>query len=254
MAMSRRAKKRVAILIVAVAGLAVAVGSAAALRKAGRARANERARVEGIEAFERGDYATATDRLGRYVNTNRHDGEMVLKFVEARRRSQQVNARHLTTAESFAKLAVERLPGEVRPLESLLEIYGEMGFFTEYLETAERILAIDPEHEDALIARVAGLAAQGEVSKAIDAAKRMAEAHGASWRAHAATIDLMRRRGDSPEAALEYIDGVAARYIEDINIAIQQARAAILARKLPEAEAAADRAISLRVPDAETLG
>ena len=254
MAMSRRAKKRVVILIVAVAGLAITVGSAWTLRKAGKARAIERARVEGLESFERQDYVRATDQLGRYVNTNRDDGEMILKFVEARRRAPQVNARHLITAATFAELAATKMPGDVRPLEQLLSLYSEMGFLTEYLETADKILAIDPNNQEALIARVTGLAAKGDVSQAIDAAKVMSDRHESDWRAHAATIDLMRQRGDSPEAVLAYINGVADVFIEDINVAIQQARASILARNEPAARAAMDRAVALQIPDAETLG
>ncbi len=254
MAMSRRAKKRVTILVVAVAGLAITVGSAFVLRKTGKARAIERARVEGLESFEQQDYVRATDLLGRYVNVNRDDGEMILKFVEARRRAPQVNARHLITAATFADLAASQMPGDVRPLEQLLSLYSEMGFLTEYLETADKILAIDPDNQEALIARVTGLAAKGEVSQAIDAAKVMSDRHESDWRAHAATIDLMRQRGDSPEAVLAYIDEVAAVFVEDINVAIQQARAAILARNEPAARAAMNRAVALRVPDAETLG
>lgn len=253
MAMSRRAKKRILVLVLLVIGAGVALGSAVALRKAGRARALEQARVEGLEAFEQGDYRRATNLIGLYVNTNRDDGEMVLKFVEARRRTPDVNAKHLLTAINFARLAAEKLPGDPRPLEALMSLYGEMRFLTEYLETANRLLAVDPENREALIARVTGLASQGEVTRAIEAAREFAKIHPSDWRAHAAIIDLMRTRGDSPDAVLEYINGVAAAHIEDLNIAIQQSRAAWLARKETESRAAADRAASLRVPDAESL-
>lgn len=253
MAMSRRAKKRFVILVVAVAGLAVAFGGAVTLRKAGRASAIQQARVDGVEAFEAGRYFVAVDQLGRYVANNRGDGEMVLKFVEARRRAPMANARHLLIAAQYAEVATQALPGDVRPLETLMSLYGELGFLTEYLETADRLLAIDPENAEALVARVTGLAAQGEVTRSIEAAQAFAKIHPDDWRAHAAAIDLMRRRGDAPEEVLAYIDGVAATQFEDMNVAIQQARAAILARKLPEARSAADRAASLRIPDAETL-
>lgn len=254
MAMSRRAKKRLVILVVAAAGLAVAFGGAVTLRKVGRARAVQQARVEGLEALEAGRYFIATDQIGRYIARNRDDGEMVLKFVEARRRAPMANARHLLIASQYAEVAVQALPGDVRPLEALMSLYGELGFLTEYLETADRVLAIDPENAEAHVARVTGLAAQGEITRAIEAAQAFAKIHPDDWRAHAAAIDLMRRRGDAPEEVLAYIDGVAATQFEDMNVAIQQARAAVLARKIPEARSAADRAASLRVPDAETLG
>ena len=254
MAMSRRAKKRLVILVVAAAGLAVAFGGAVTLRKVGRARAVEQARGEGIEALEAGRYFIAADRLGRYVARNRDDGEMVLKFVEARRRAPMANARHLLIAAQYANEAVTLLPGDPRPLEALMSMYGELGFLTEYLETADRLLAIDPENAEAHVARVTGLAAQGEVTRSIEAAQAFAKIHPDDWRAHAAVIDLMRRRGDAPEEVLAYIDGVASTQFEDMNVAIQQARAAVLARKMPEARSAADRAASLRIPDAETLG
>lgn len=254
MAMSRRAKKRLVFLVIVVGGAAVALGGAVALRNSGRAQAVQDAKVEGLAAFERGDYLAATDLLGRYVSKNRGDGEMVLKFVEARRRTPMANARHLQVAEQYARVAVDALPSDPRPLEALLSLYGEMGFLTEYLETADRLLAVDPDNAEAMVARVTGLAAQGELAKAIESAQAFAKAHPDDWRAHAAVIDLMRRRGDAPDQVLAYIDRVAAQRFEDMNIAIQQARAALIAGKTDEAKVAIDRAASLRVPDADTLG
>lgn len=253
MAMSRRSKKRAAILVVAIAGLALGVGGlfvARTVRQQNRAQA---ALVDGLQAYENRDYLGATDNLGRYISRNRDDGEMILKFVESRRRVPMPNARHLQIATDWARNAASAMPDDPRPLEALLTLYSERGLVTEYMETADRLLRIDPRNKDAMLARVTGFTVRGELDASFEAARAFAEAHPDDWRGHAAMVDVMRRRGDTPQVVRRYIDAIAERKPDDINVALQQARAALFARQREAATTIMTRASTLRVPDSETL-
>lgn len=253
MAMSRRAKKRALILVVGVAGLAIGVSALFVARSMNRERRAQAALVGGLDAYERRDYLEATDLLGRYISRNRDDGEMVLKFVESRRRTPMPNNRHLQIATEWARAAAVAMPDDPRPLEALMTLYGERQLLTEYMEAADRLLRIDPRNKEAMLARVAGQAAQGNQDGAFESARQFAEAHPDDWRGHAAMVDVMRRRGDSPQMVRAYIDAVGERKPDDINVALQQARAALFARQREPAIEVMTRATRMRVPDADTL-
>ena len=117
MAMSRRAKKRAVILVVGVAGLAIGVSALFVMRTLNRERRANAALVEGLDAFERRDYAAATDQLGRYITRNRDDVEMILKYVESRS-ARRCPTRHLQVAIDWARIAASAMPDDPRARSS----------------------------------------------------------------------------------------------------------------------------------------
>lgn len=154
MAMSTRAKKRFAILVVAVVILGAGAVALVVARGVVRAKKADNWYATGVALFEEDQYAQALDPLGRFCRRAADDDprlpDALVKFAEAQKRVPVENNRHLGAAAAYARRAADLMPDAVEPREVLLEVYLAMGQLTETMDVTSQLLAIDPTHEDAM--------------------------------------------------------------------------------------------------------
>lgn len=191
------------------------------LRQLSRTRAANEARGTGMAAYERSDYETALAHLSRYASRFKSDAEVWLAMADSRRRVVMANRAHLIQAAALAQLAAELRPDDTPTLELLIEVYGEMGQYTEQYESAERLLALAPDHLGALQAAIASQAVMGNREAAVAAAHRLVQSYPHAIEGHAFLVSDLLAREPSPQPAQAYADDLADRLnsIESVLLA-----------------------------------
>ncbi|RMH27963.1 MAG: hypothetical protein D6693_04320 [Planctomycetota bacterium] len=254
MARRARQRKRLLILLGAVAMLVVAGLIAVQVRARVDARRVAEARAAGLAASAEGRHAEALRHLSFVVAKDRTDGEAALALATSRRQVPEVNGRHLLSALAFARVAAEDLPGDPRPLRLIMTLASELGRLTERLDAARAVLAIDPADTEAMLVEVDSLARLGRRDEALDRAHAMRRAHPGDPDAVGAVVDLMLQTG-APEAdVLAVLDQAVAQSPADARLALIRVRVLGQLNRLDEARQAALALAGLPVDSAQTLG
>lgn len=212
--MSRKTKKRMAALVVAVA-LVTCIGVAAVWgRSAQQSARASRAFERGTAAYEAKDFETALNEFSTYIARHRDDADTMYKFADCRRRVEQANGRHFVSAAMLAREAASLQPDDPRPLELLLELYARVGYSNELYDTGARLLEIDPGHRLALEAVVLASTQLDDTS--------LAQSHLDAWTArHPTDVEVLvlaeelMSFGASPEAAITRVTDLCARFPDD---------------------------------------
>lgn len=239
--MTKRAKKRLALLIGLVVLLVGGYVAQREFRRAQRQAMILEKKESGVAARARGDHHTAVNDLAFYLQGTdagvEIDPELWLEWIDSRRKLPEENSKHLFTAIVGAKQAVIAMPGDRRPLEQLLDLYRQVGQITERLDTADRLLAIDPAHADALMARAISLWQLGRNDEAMAAARRYTDASPDDVNAHIVVIQLMARQGAKINDVVAYCKALNERSPDNARFRLLTAE--ILGRSGDEAGARA---------------
>lgn len=250
--MNRRTKKRVLVVAIALVLLPGAALAAWALRTAQRERLLDRAREEGMAAYEAGDMPAALRSLGFYVGRRKDDGEILLAYAHAQELTPSLNDRNLVNAVSANRLAASVMPEDVRPLEALLRIYRRMGFAGETLATAEQALRLEPLNEEALRSRAAALFTLGRSEEAAQAAESTIATLGPRAWAFALLAEA-RLDANEGEQAIAWFTS----YIEDneanLDALLALARLQFAESMLEEGARSLERAASIAPQDESQL-
>lgn len=249
MAMSRRAKKRIALLVTIVLLGGAAIAAAVAIKNVQVNRRTEEALRVGLQAHADGEHERAFNNLRYYVERRGDSGEAYLALARSRAEIFAENDRHLQEAIRYAQMADARLDG-LDAKELLLRLYVEVGFASEASDTADRILALDPTHARAMETKTAALFHLGREREAAELAARFAEAHPDSVVAHELVIESMRRTGATPQQRLEYAEEVLSQHPEDPHFSLLAFDSALYAQRSETALAHLRRAASLESQDA----
>ncbi|TVQ30749.1 MAG: hypothetical protein EA376_11900 [Phycisphaeraceae bacterium] len=248
--MTARSKKRIALLatLVFLLGAGVIVGRE--VRKIQREKTLEQAYQAAMEAKDQGDHTTVVSRLGYYLLSGKSSGleidpELWLIWADSRRKTPDDNVRHLTDAIQAAREARDLMPGDPRPLELLLELYGQVGRLTERLDTAEQLLEVDPENLPAGYARTLALWQLGRTQEAAEASLELAERHPNLLRTHELALHLMLEDPDRREDAWAYVEDAILKNPDDLGIVLLRARTAAALGRVDDAREAAKQAADM---------
>ncbi|MEM1183416.1 MAG: tetratricopeptide repeat protein [Planctomycetota bacterium] len=185
--MKPRTKKRV-LLVVALGVVGVgALFIARTVREHQKAALVEAARVDGMTAYEAGDYEVAVDRLSYFVARNKNDREALRAFADSLLNTEDPNGRKFAQAIRVHQLLITGATEIDESHEILLDLLTQAGLATELIALADEVLALDPDHRAARLRRVEALSALARHQEAIDAASEFAaEAPGdaVAWRAY----------------------------------------------------------------------
>jgi tetratricopeptide (TPR) repeat protein len=209
--MTRRGRKRVALVLIAGVLMVPLVLGAYMLRQAQKERLLAEKRQEGMAAYRAHDYDTALTNLAYYVRRRGDDAEAALALADARRRLPIENDKHIITAISLAQQALNASQDKRPALEMLLELYGVAGYLTERLEIADHMLALDPSHETARRVRISCLAAMGRTEQALASAQEMAAKFPDDMEMHRLVLGLMELAGRDRSQMIEYAKGLSDR-------------------------------------------
>jgi hypothetical protein len=187
--------------------LVLAAGVAAAFLIRGQLNDErlERARADGMQLYEAGDYAGAARSLGMYVARVKTDYEATIAYAESQEQVPQPNGAHIRQAIGAARLATEIDPDRPEGFEILLRLFSVAGFRTEVVETAERLIALSSGGHEPYLMRVAALTQLGRMPEAHGAAEAFIEAFPERLDAHLAYAELQGVKASDTIAALDYL-------------------------------------------------
>ncbi len=209
--MSRRGKRRLILvtLLIFVLGGGLVVFKLA--RSFQQARLVADARAEGLAAFEAGQDQKAIEALSYYIQHEREDVQAYMAFAAARQNVPMANNQHIVDALGLYKqslklldadaAAPERTERQREVLDHLVELYGIVGLRFEQIQTANRILEIEPDNVKALSARAAANFIDRNFTEALKDTQRLIEIEPdvLTWRG--LHIETMRRQS-VPDAEL----------------------------------------------------
>ncbi len=251
--MTRRGKKRLLILVAVAGVLAVAAGAAYVVREARHAQQLSEAYRDGMDAYDAGDYEGALRGLGKSLSEHRDDAEVLYRVADSRQRLPLGNDRHIAAAIPYAREASTRSPSDKRPLELLIDLYRKSGFITERLEAANRLLALDPHHHAAHLAKIECLSALGRSEEMRKAIGDLIDAYPADSFAHASRVEMMRLDAKPSSEILAYVDSLVKQWPGDVALATLQIRTLAAFGNRDDAVVAAKRAVELEIPNTELL-
>ena len=172
---NHRIIKRLAILGTLVIVVVVLAVGLSVVRNRVKARTLQESREQGMAAYEKGDLALASEKLGYYHANRNDDPDVAYKLADASMRLPSQGNQGLRSAVLFAKRAADLAPTRAEPLELLIEIHGLLNQQTERLEAADRLLELDPTSTVALDAKAKSLVTMGRRDEALKAAYKLTE-------------------------------------------------------------------------------
>jgi tetratricopeptide (TPR) repeat protein len=174
----------------AVAGLAAA-GVAVQLHRHESAR--QSIRVQGMVAFNRGDYRRTLVELQKYLNDDRTDPDAIYALAVARTRVPEPEQGHLIDARGLLVRYLELRPNDVAAQHLLLDIYQRLQFRYETTALADALLAKDPADTAALSAKWQDLYRQDRLDAALATVEELDRVDPTNVPAQEATLELMAR-------------------------------------------------------------
>lgn len=253
MAVGRKTKKRLAILLSVTVLVAALVGAGVLLRNFQRTRQAKRYYAEAATLIAAGDHREAGKKLGYYVSVYPKDGEAWLLLSKSRMLSPQANSRHLLMAAQYARYAAANLPGDIRPIEHLIDLFrnapDRLGFPRDLVDEAEKALAIDPKNYMALSEAAVAYDLLGKPDDAVRTAERLLAAYPDDPRGLTAMVQLMLRAKRSPDDIRKYVDAAAMRQPDKVKIALLQIGCRAMAGDTDGAKQAAARAADIGSTD-----
>ncbi len=170
--MNRRAKRRLALLVGLIALIALLLLAAMKLSSWNRQRRVVAAKIQGMAAYEKGDYAAALNPLSFALANDRNDLELALALADTRIRNTDDNGKYLFASERYYNFALTLDPDNMTALQALFEIYVITNQPLKALRAAEKLPEDDAKtHQKRAIAQLR----LGDTSAALDSIERIRE-------------------------------------------------------------------------------
>ncbi len=210
-------------------------------------------RTEGLRLLAEGDPEAALPFLGRVVNRQPPDAEVLLAFAKAREAVPLEEGQHFMPAIQARLRLAELRPGDAELELDLMRLFARAGLAAEADLQAERILSRDPQNAEALRIRVQIAAMRGRNDEAQQLSAKLLARPDASFdelRTRAAAAFQEQR---DPEELLRQM----RRW--SLPASLEPAREALVADilfrtgKVEEAQRGLDAAIAARPRDAGTV-
>jgi tetratricopeptide (TPR) repeat protein len=192
-------------LMVLLAAVLVLVGIGAALYFRNEHRKEDRlatARAEGLAAYNAGDYRAALESLKIYVSKRRADVEAMHAYGVARSRVEEPNGKHIMEAIAVFTAILQSEPGNLDAQHSLLDLYALVGYNTESIELADRVLSFSADDRKALHVKCIALDRMRQYDKALAVSEQLNQLDPADLDQQIITYELMTKLKRPPEALL----------------------------------------------------
>ncbi len=199
----RRMIKRTLIVSVVVLAL-IPVGYG--VRSWRRDEAAQSARARGMAAFSEGNVEAALVDLSFAATTLREDSELLATFADARLRTSGDKPAHLQLSMRINRAAIDAGAAKLPCLEGILRATTLGGMLTESLASADEILAIEPTHRGAIVAKVSALQSCGRFDDAKTQLDASIKARRDDFGLRIAFIECLRQRGSSVDELLAQVD------------------------------------------------
>jgi tetratricopeptide (TPR) repeat protein len=235
MSLREKTRRRLLLLSAAVFGVTTIAGTGAAVRLVYLRRAAQTGRTEGLAAMARSDYPTALKQLGRYLSRYPDDANVLLSYAKARELVDESDHSNLGQAISLYRRVLELKPGQPEAQRRLLDLYVEVGFNTEAITVADKILTqADPNsstfNDDcthALRSKTVALLRMQRLDEAQKNVQRLAQLSPLDLEVRILELQIMLRKGD-PRKVMQYANSLVAEHPNDDRFELLKSVAATL--------------------------
>lgn len=200
---ARRMIKRTLVVLLVVITL-IPVGYA--VRSWRRTNAAQSARARGMTAFTEGNFDAALVDLSFAAITLRDDPELLAAFADVRLRTSGDKPAPLQLSMRVNRAAIDAGAPRLPRLEAILRATTLGGMLTETLAVADEILAIEPTHRGAIVAKISALQSCGRFEDAKTQLDAAIKARRDDFGLRIAFIECLRQRGSSTEELLAQVD------------------------------------------------
>ncbi len=143
----RRSRRRLWILVAVLVTLPLLAGGAWVLRQYQRERLAQQALVDGKAAFEKGDWETARQQLGKYIGRFQEDFDALGLYAQAQLNCRPLPIENILQAASAYRRMLRIQPTDADTFERLALIYQSTGNVTELGQIARARLAAAGEND-----------------------------------------------------------------------------------------------------------
>ncbi len=203
MSVSKTTTKRLLLVLSCVLLLAGIGGGAYTIRKQ-RVRAQFLAwREEGMRAAASGaELDKAVDLLGRYLRRYPEDVDALVEYARVRPLVKSQDRQYLRDTMLVLRHLLTLRPDMMEQRRALLRLYGDFGYASEAVATADKILEAQPKDPEVLGIRATSLARMRRLDDAYRAAKTWAAVAPQDIDAHILVVEMMRANG-KPKGEIE---------------------------------------------------
>ncbi len=210
--MTKRGLRRLAALGISAVVLAAALTGAVMVRKSMSRKELASLREQGLALYRAGEYAEAIPMLRRYTSKVHDDAEVLVAFGLSRREVPLPNNRHIVRAIALLKAAFDLDPKNLEAGGALLDLYNLAGFQTELVDTADKVLRVDPDQQHAMYLRAKALIALGRTDEALAATQALIDKHGDMLESHTLHSLALWRAGRSQQEIAESLGAQRERF------------------------------------------
>jgi predicted Zn-dependent protease len=208
--------RRVSILIVV---LLVVSGAVAGLYQFGKVRAARKIaqfKVDGVAAFNAGDYPTAIEELNKYVSKVKTDPEALKDFAIARSNVPTLDASHISQAVLLMRRYTELQPDDIDGWHRLLELEEPVTpYAAETLSNARDLLRQNPKDLTALKAIALVQTRARQFADALIYSKQYTDINPTDLDMQRRTLYLMHSVGRDPSELHAHADDFIKQFPDD---------------------------------------
>ncbi|CAN5592068.1 hypothetical protein BH10PLA1_BH10PLA1_03830 [soil metagenome] len=244
-------KRRLLTLFVITLLLLGGIGGFAVFRL-GQINANmQQARVDGMAAFNNGEYDRAMDLLNNYVGRYKDDADALYALAVCRSQVAMPNGQHLLTAISYLNNYLDLRKGDLKAQHKLLELYNRVHWFPEILALSDEILKVAPNDIDAMRAKANALSSQHQFDKALAVSQQINVLNPFDLESQRLTYSLLAQLKHPASELIDRAKKDLAAHPNDPRFELLQASAYGYSGDLVTAQKFLMTAIERKAPDVE---
>lgn len=245
--------RRLGILLLTLALLA-GVGAFVLHKKAGLREARLREdRIQGLLAFNSGDFSKSIERLEPYVAGHRDDIDAVLTYARAQSRIEPGTGPHLVVARERLEELLKRSPNHTDASHELIAVYARLGDVNSLNDLTARLLSQNPNDELAVRSRRDVFMETNRLAEALPLAERYAQVNPLDLDAHVRLLNIMYRLQKPQRDMLAYGQNLLSQHPDDARFKLLNAVALQQAGQSEQANQYLADAIAHPLPDSSFI-
>ncbi|MDB5323380.1 MAG: hypothetical protein JWN40_5011 [Phycisphaerales bacterium] len=183
-------------------------------------------RAEGMQAAKQSENDKAVDLLGRYLRRYPEDVDVLVEYVRVRPMVKSPERQHLRDTMTALRHLLTLRPDLYDQRKALLKLYGDYGYASEAVVTADKLLESNLNDAEVVGIRANALARVRRIPEALAAAKNWAKLSPQEIDAHLLCFDMMHGNGSSNAEIAAYADGLRDKLHDDASFELVRGIAA----------------------------
>lgn len=250
-----RAKTRNRLVLLIIVGFTgtLALGGAWAIRRTYLRSQARHAGEVGIAEAKSGDYASALPNLARCLGRFPQDADALYYYALSRQHVPEPDDAQLGQAIVLWRRLIDVRPDNIDARHQLLDLYVQVGFNPEMIDSAAALLQRIPDDPAALHAKAIALYRQRKFSDAAATITHLNQLHPDDFDNQLLALSIESANGTSPQDLVKQAKALHQSHPDDVHFALLESIALANAGDRSAAADAIRNVIAKPVADAPTL-